>query len=100
MISQQNQNTNPNEEVIIDFIEEKEVHEFANNIQKKKKIITAFIIGGTFALLAISAYILPDFLSTNHKKQMQYSANSVIFSNPDITTTKILKDEILHGANH
>lgn len=66
---------NTNEESLIDFIKDKEVHDFAENIKYKKRIITIAVVTAGITLCGISLYILPDFLSEDHKNKMTYSAN-------------------------
>lgn len=90
-------NTNKSSHSIIDFIEETEVQEYAEDLKNRKRILTAFAIAGAVTLIGVSAYIFPDFLSNNHKTQMQYSASLNISAHNNITNAKKIRDN-LHGA--
>ena len=82
----------PSQEPIIDFIEEQEVHEFAKEMKNKNRIITFAVITTALTLFAVSVYVLPDFLSDNHKNAMKYSAN--------ISTQENRSENNLHGTEN
>ncbi len=95
-------NKNNNQESIIDFIEDKEVHDFSENIKSKKRIITVSAIAIAFTLFG-AVYILPDFLSEAHRKHMKFSADIIRSSHNETINSKNIKSEnlqILHGTEN
>ena len=88
------------QEPIIDFIEEQEVHEFAKEMKNKNRIITFAVITTALTLFAVSVYVLPDFLSDNHKNAMKYTANISTSSKHEINTQENISENNLHGTEN
>ena len=92
-----NNNANKSSHQIIDFIEEAEVQEYSEDLKNRKRILTISAIAGAVTLIGVSAYVFPEFLSNNHKRQMQYNASISTTEYDDITDTDKARKN-LHGA--